>query len=113
MSPVLLYNLVISLIATFQYFTQAYTLTNGRGDPNNATLFINLNLFREAFVYNQMGYGVGDRLAPVRHRAGPDARRCSRSPASACTTRAASDDAPRRPSRLPLVRRPRARSRRA
>ena len=41
-SPVLLYNLVICLIATFQYFTQAYVLTNGRGDPNNATLFINL-----------------------------------------------------------------------
>lgn len=58
MSPILLYNLVISLITTFQYFTQAYTLTNGRGDPNNATLFINLDLFREAFVFNRMGYGA-------------------------------------------------------
>jgi multiple sugar transport system permease protein len=58
MSPVLLYNLVIVLIATFQYFTQAYTMTNGRGDPNNATLFINLNLFREAFVFSRMGYGA-------------------------------------------------------
>ena len=57
-SPVLLYDLVIILIATFQYFTQAYTLTNGRGDPNNATLFINLNLFREAFVFSRMGYGA-------------------------------------------------------
>jgi ABC-type sugar transport system permease subunit len=56
MSPILLYNLVISLITTFQYFTQAYVLTNGRGDPNNATLFINLDLFREAFVNNRMGY---------------------------------------------------------
>lgn len=56
MSPILLYNLVISLITTFQYFTQAYVLTNGRGDPNNATLFINLVLFREAFVNNHMGY---------------------------------------------------------
>ncbi len=56
MSPILLYNLVISLIVTFQYFTQAYVLTNGRGDPNNATLFINLVLFRDAFVNNQMGY---------------------------------------------------------
>ena len=55
-SPILLYNLVISLITTFQYFTQAYVLTNGRGDPNNATLFINLDLFREAFVNNHMGY---------------------------------------------------------
>jgi len=57
-SPVLLYNLVICLIGTFQYFTQAYTLTNGRGDPNNATLFINLELFREAFAFNHMGYGA-------------------------------------------------------
>ncbi len=57
MSPILLYNLVISLITTFQYFVVAYVLTNGRGDPNNATLFINLDLFREAFVDNHMGYG--------------------------------------------------------
>jgi multiple sugar transport system permease protein len=56
LSPVLFYNLVIILIGTFQYFTQAYVMTNGRGDPNNATLFINLDLFREAFVNNHMGY---------------------------------------------------------
>jgi multiple sugar transport system permease protein len=58
MSPILLYNLVISLVVTFQYFTQAYTMTNGRGDPNNATLFINLDLFREAFTFSRMGYGA-------------------------------------------------------
>jgi ABC-type sugar transport system permease subunit len=57
-SPILLYNLVICLIGTFQYFTQAYTITNGRGDPNNATLFINLDLFREAFNFGRMGYGA-------------------------------------------------------
>jgi ABC-type sugar transport system permease subunit len=58
MSPILFYNLVICLIVTFQYFTQAYTMTNGRGDPDNATLFINLELFREAFQFNHMGYGA-------------------------------------------------------
>ena len=58
MSPILLYNLVICLVVTFQYFTQAYTMTNGRGDPNNATLFVNLELFREAFTFNRMGYGA-------------------------------------------------------
>jgi multiple sugar transport system permease protein len=57
-SPILLYNLVICLIATFQYFTQIYTISNGHGDPNNATLFINLELFREAFVFSRMGYGA-------------------------------------------------------
>jgi multiple sugar transport system permease protein len=56
MSPILFYNLVICLITTFQYFTQAYVLTNGRGDPNNATLFINLDLYHEAFRDNKMGY---------------------------------------------------------
>ncbi len=56
MSPILLYNLVICLITTFQYFTQAFVLTNGRGDPNNATLFINLDLYHEAFRDNRMGY---------------------------------------------------------
>ena len=58
MSPILLYNLVICLVVTFQYFTQAYTMTNGRGDPNNATLFVNLELFREAFTFSRMGYGA-------------------------------------------------------
>ncbi|MGZ5951309.1 MAG: carbohydrate ABC transporter permease [Isosphaeraceae bacterium] len=58
MSPILLYNLVICLITTFQYFTVAYVMTNGRGDPNNATLFINLDLFHEAFRDNRMGYAA-------------------------------------------------------
>jgi len=58
MSPVLLYNLVIILIGTFQYFTQAYVMTNGRGDPNNATLFINLVLYNEGFKFNHMGYAA-------------------------------------------------------
>jgi len=55
-SPVLFYNLIIALIATFQYFTQAYVISNGRGDPDRATLFFNLNLYREAFSFFHMGY---------------------------------------------------------
>jgi ABC-type sugar transport system permease subunit len=57
-SPVLFYNLIIGLISTFQYFTQAYVLTNGRGDPDNATLFFNLNLYREGWRYYDMGYAA-------------------------------------------------------
>jgi multiple sugar transport system permease protein len=55
-SPVLFYNLIISLIATFQYFTQAFVISNGRGDPDRATLFFNLNLYRQAFGFFNMGY---------------------------------------------------------
>jgi multiple sugar transport system permease protein len=57
-SPVIFYNLIIVLIATFQYFTQAYVLTNGLGTPANATLFINLDLYREGWVYYDMGYAA-------------------------------------------------------
>lgn len=55
-SPVLFYNLIIALIASFQYFTQAYVISNGRGDPDRATLFFNLNLYRQAFGFFNMGY---------------------------------------------------------
>jgi multiple sugar transport system permease protein len=33
-------------------------LSNGRGDPNNATLFVNLLLYNEAFAFGHMGYGA-------------------------------------------------------
>jgi ABC-type sugar transport system permease subunit len=56
MSPVLFYNLIIALIAAFQYFTQAFVISNGRGDPDRATLFFNLNLYRQAFGFFNMGY---------------------------------------------------------
>jgi multiple sugar transport system permease protein len=56
LSPVIFYNLIIALIGAFQYFTQAYVVSNGRGDPDRATLFFNLNLYREAFNFFHMGY---------------------------------------------------------
>lgn len=55
-SPVILFNLVIGLINGFQYFTQAYVMTNGRGDPADSTLFYALYLYRSAFYYLQLGY---------------------------------------------------------
>ena len=92
MSPVLLYNLVIVLIGTFQYFTQAYVMTNGRGDPNNATLFINLVLYREGFVFNHMGYAAAIAWLLFVIVLGADAASCSGSPGAGSTTPAASDD---------------------
>jgi len=56
LSPVLFYNVIITLIGTFQYFTQAYIIGNGRGDPDNATLFFNLHLYREGWAFYSMGY---------------------------------------------------------
>ena len=53
-SPTIFFNLVIGLIASFQYFTNAYLLTSG--GPMRATLFYNLYLFQIAFRYLKMGY---------------------------------------------------------
>lgn len=56
LSPVILFNLVIGVIGSFQIFTSAYLLTNG--GPNNATLFSVLYLFRLGFEQFQMGYAA-------------------------------------------------------
>jgi multiple sugar transport system permease protein len=54
LSPLIFYNVVMGIIASFQIFTQAYVMT-GPG-PDNATLFYVLNLYRQAFVFHNMGY---------------------------------------------------------
>jgi multiple sugar transport system permease protein len=57
-SPVIFYNLMLAIIGSFQYFVPAYIISNGRGDPNGATLFFNLYLYRSAFGFLDMGYGA-------------------------------------------------------
>lgn len=57
-SPILFYNLMLAVIGSFQYFAQAYIISNGRGDPNGATMFYNLYLYRTAFSFRDMGYGA-------------------------------------------------------
>ncbi len=58
LSPVLFFNLVLSIIGTFQTFTSAFVATGG--DPNDSTLFYVLYLYRQAFPQNaslpRMGY---------------------------------------------------------
>lgn len=56
-SPVLFYNLTLMMIGAFKYFDLAYVLKNGTGGPADSTLFYNLNLYKNAFEYNLMGYG--------------------------------------------------------
>jgi multiple sugar transport system permease protein len=56
MTPVIFYELVLSLIATFQYFTEAYVASGGSGGPARSTLFYNLYLYQNAFKYFDMGY---------------------------------------------------------
>lgn len=56
LSPVILFNLVIGLINTFQVFTAGYLLT--AGGPRNATLFYVLYTYRNAFEWLKMGYAA-------------------------------------------------------
>jgi multiple sugar transport system permease protein len=56
-SPVLFYNILISIIGVSQYFTQAYVIDpGGQGLPGGSTLFFNINLYKEGWSYNEMGY---------------------------------------------------------
>jgi multiple sugar transport system permease protein len=53
-TPVLFYNLIIGIIGTFQYFTNAFVMT--QGGPVERTLFYNLYLYQNAFQFRMMGY---------------------------------------------------------
>jgi multiple sugar transport system permease protein len=54
MTPVIFFNLVIGIIHAFQYFTQAYILT--QGGPQESTMFLALYLFFRAWRYLDLGY---------------------------------------------------------
>ena len=54
LTPTIFFNLVLSIIATFQTFTSAYVATDG--GPLNSTLFFVLYLYRQAFQRFNMGY---------------------------------------------------------
>lgn len=56
MSPIIFFNLIIGIIASFQVFTAGFLITNG--GPQNATLFYVLYLYRNGFQYLNMGYAA-------------------------------------------------------
>ena len=53
-TPVIFFNLIMGMIATFQEFVQPFIMTNG--GPIDSTLFYALYLYQNAFVYFKMGY---------------------------------------------------------
>ncbi len=54
LTPIIFYELVMTLIESFKLFTQAYVMT--QGGPRNESLFYVYNLFKFAFEYYEMGY---------------------------------------------------------
>ena len=54
MTPLIFYNMVVAIINSFQSFIPAKIMT--QGGPENATLFVVLNIYRNGFEYFNMGY---------------------------------------------------------
>lgn len=55
-SPTIFFNMILSIIASFQVFTPAFVLT--QGGPLNSTLFYVLYMFQQGFQYLHMGYAT-------------------------------------------------------
>jgi multiple sugar transport system permease protein len=56
LSPYVLFNAIIGVIATMQIFGEAYIMT--AGGPVDSTLFYAYYLFKQAFQYVRMGYAA-------------------------------------------------------
>jgi len=56
LTPVILFNTIMQTIAAFMTFIPAYIISKGEGGPLDGTLLYSLYLFRQAFVFYDMGY---------------------------------------------------------
>ena len=57
-TPMILFNLVIGIIYSFQVFTQAIVIGGTTGTPAESTLMFMVVLYRTAFRYFNMGYAA-------------------------------------------------------
>jgi multiple sugar transport system permease protein len=57
-TPVILFNLVIGVIYSFQVFTQALVIGGQSGEPLESTLVFLVLIYRNAFRYFSMGYAA-------------------------------------------------------
>lgn len=56
LTPVILFNLVMGVIASFQVFTSALVIGGTTGRPQESLLMYMVHLYRNAFRYFNMGY---------------------------------------------------------
>ncbi len=57
-TPVIFYNLVLSLVGLLQYFIVPWVLNQGSGYPDGTTRFYMINFYKQAFTFQNMGYGA-------------------------------------------------------
>ncbi len=59
LKPITTFVLLMGIIGTFQMFDQAYIFSNGSGGPENSTLTVALQIYRNAFGQNNtMGFAT-------------------------------------------------------
>ncbi|MEO3754232.1 sugar ABC transporter permease [Streptomyces sp. B6B3] len=58
LSPLIFFNLLLSVVNAFQAFTTAYVVSNGSGGPSDSTLFYTLYLYEQGFAQLNMGYAA-------------------------------------------------------
>lgn len=56
MTPVIFFNFIVGIIGNFQVFAPALIMT--KGGPQDATLFMVLYIYRNAFEYSKIGYAA-------------------------------------------------------
>jgi multiple sugar transport system permease protein len=57
-SPIIFYNLVLSIVGLFQYFLVPLVINSGTGRPGGATMFYNVYVYKTFFTFQNMGYGA-------------------------------------------------------
>ena len=57
-SPVIFYNLILTVVGLFQYFTVPLVLNQGTGAPGGSPMFFNLYLYKTFFTFQNMSYGA-------------------------------------------------------
>lgn len=62
LSPVILFNLVIGIIFSFQVFVPAIVMGGTTGEPLESTLVYMVLIYRNAFRYFSMGYAAAQSL---------------------------------------------------
>ena len=56
-SPIVFFNLILSIVGLFQFFLIPLVVNQGTGEPGGATMFYNLFLYKTFFFYMNMSYG--------------------------------------------------------
>ncbi len=57
-TPVIFYNLILSVVGLLQYFIVPWVLNQGSGYPEGTTNYYMVYFYKQAFTFQNMGYGA-------------------------------------------------------